>query len=193
MSRGKVSIGPKEGVMETMRNRLVPRAEWPAFFDAFSRRYEGWLVTVRVLDPRFGSQVEANEMPLEGVVAAPDAPLISLHLGSVASHLEHEIRSPWKVWIEVASDGAEQAVDVDSEDGTRTIIEFRTASLPETADGIAFRYACEVGSVRNAPRRRKDRARLDAHAGVDDAKALCENLDRIQVDFPKFRAGFGER
>jgi len=136
MTRRLSSIFPKEDVMEVMRNRRVPRAEWPAFFDAFSRRYEDWLVTVRVLHPRFGSQLEANELPLEGVVASAGAPLISLHLGRAANHIEHDIRSPREVWVELSPNGAEEAVGVESEDGTKTIIEFRTAALPETVDGI---------------------------------------------------------
>jgi len=125
----------KEGVMEAMRNRHVPRPEWRAFFDAFSHRYEGWLVTVRVLHPRFGSQIEASEIPLEGIVAADDAAEISLHLGRAGNSIEHDIRSPREVWVEVSPEGAEEAVSVESEDGTKTIIEFRTPALPETVDG----------------------------------------------------------
>lgn len=129
----------KEYLMEAMRNRLVPRSEWPAFFDAFSRRYEGWLVTVRVLDPRFGPQVEAHELPLEGVVAPAGGSVIALHLGRAGSHIEHDIRSPRQVWVEVSSIGAEKAVGVESEDATKTIIEFRTPALPETVDGLPSR------------------------------------------------------
>ena len=63
-----------------MRNRLVPRTEWTSFFGEFSRRYQGWLVTVRILSPAYGSQVEARDLPLEGVVPSAAGP-ISLHLG----------------------------------------------------------------------------------------------------------------
>lgn len=121
-----------------MRNRLVPRAEWFRFFQEFSRRYEGWLVTVRVLHPSFGSQVEARELPLEGIVSAADASgPISLHLGGAASNVEHEIGSPRQVWVELDESGAEDALGVVSEDGTKTIVEFRVPSLPETVDGLA--------------------------------------------------------
>ena len=112
------SISSKEDAMQVMRNRLVPRGEWAAFFDALSHRCEGWLATVRVLHPRFGSQVEACELPLAGVVAPPDVPIISLHLGRSGSHIEHDIRSPREVWVELSAAGAEEAVGVESEDGT---------------------------------------------------------------------------
>ena len=55
-----------------MRNRQVPRAEWFKFFENFTRRHEGWLVTVRVLDPRYGAQIEVDNLPLSGIVADPE-------------------------------------------------------------------------------------------------------------------------
>lgn len=114
-----------------MRNRLVPRSEWYRFFGEFSRRYEGRPATMRVLHPRLGSQVEARDLPLEGIVSAADAAgPISIHLGSSPlHHLEHEIAEPRQIWVEMSDQGAEDALAVISEDGTRTILEFR-ASRP---------------------------------------------------------------
>jgi len=110
-----------------MPNRSVPRSEWFRFFEGFSRRHDGWLVTVRVLHPSFGSQVEARDLPLEGIVSAADAKgPISIHLGgSVTSNIEHEIEDPRQVWVEVAETGAEEALGIVSEDGTKTIVAFR--------------------------------------------------------------------
>jgi hypothetical protein len=130
----KISRRPGAG---DERNREVLRPEWPAFFEEFSRRYEGWLVTVRVLHPRFGSQVEARDLPLRGIVsAAGGSGPISLHLGGVRSHVEHEVQAPRQVWVEISAAGAEEAIGFVSEDGTRTIVEFRAAALPETVDGL---------------------------------------------------------
>jgi hypothetical protein len=121
-----------------MQNRLVPRSEWFRFFEEFSRRHDGWLVTVRVLHPRLGSQVEVRDLPLEGIVSNADAQgPISLHLGAtLARNIEHEITSPRQVWVEVSDKGAEQAVEVLSDDGTKTIVEFRVPALPEEVDGM---------------------------------------------------------
>ena len=95
-----------------MRNRLVPRTEWTSFFGEFSRRYQGWLVTVRILNPAYGSQVEARDLPLEGVVSgAGGSGPISLHLGgSVEKNVEHEVPSPRQVWVEISETGAEEAL-----------------------------------------------------------------------------------
>jgi hypothetical protein len=121
-----------------MGNRLIPRSEWPRFFDEFGRRHEGWLVTVRVLHPSIGSQVEARDLSLEGTVAGSvaDAP-ISLHLGKESDrHVEHEVKDPRQVWIETSAEGAERALGVLSDDGTETIVEFRAPARPEEVDGI---------------------------------------------------------
>jgi len=113
-----------------MQSRRVPRREWSQFFDDFSRRHRGSATTVRVFGPRIGSQVEARDMPLEGIVSSgdPTGPL-SIHLGSAPprSNLEHEIEEPRQVWVGLSEGGAEKALEIRSEDGTQTVIEFRSA------------------------------------------------------------------
>ena len=124
-----------------MGTRLIPENEWRGFFDEFGRRHDGWLVTVRVMNPSIGSQVEARTLPLEGTVlgTGADAP-ISLHLGDQSNrHVEHEIPAPRQVWIETSEEGADEALGVLSEDGTKTIVEFRVPVLPEKVDGMTHR------------------------------------------------------
>jgi len=120
-----------------MRNQQIPRAEWAHFFRGFSERHEEWLVSVRVMHSRLGSQIEAQDLPLEGIVADPGGRgPISIHLGrSADDHIEHDVRNPVQVWVELSDDGAEQAVAIDSSDGAKTILEFRKTALPETVDG----------------------------------------------------------
>ena len=121
-----------------MRTRQIPRAEWPPFFDGFNRRHEGWLATVRVLTPTLGAQVEAQDLPFEGIVADPEVNSLSLHLGkSAGSHLEHPVERPVQVWLELTDDGADSALEIESENGVKTILQFRSAVLPETVDGLA--------------------------------------------------------
>jgi hypothetical protein len=117
-----------------MTTRLVPRKEWASFFEQFSRRHEGWLATLRVLDEKFGAQTEARELPLEGIVA--DGDRISIHLGERPQmHVSHPVADPDCVWVE-EEDGAERALEVESITGTRTILEFRVAASPEMVDGL---------------------------------------------------------
>lgn len=122
-----------------MRNRQVPHAEWLRFFEAFTRRHQGWLATVRVIDPRLGAQVEAKDLPLEGIVIDPEGRgPISILLGKASSaNVEHPVVRPEQVWVEVTEEGAEAALQILSADGTKTILEFRAAVLPEMVDGVA--------------------------------------------------------
>lgn len=122
-----------------MRTNEVAPGEWIRFFDAFSRRHQGWLVRLTVLDPKLGAQVEATELPLQGVVADPRGIGIAIQLGERPDDVEHAVRHPRRVWIELAGerDDAEAALEIESEDGTKAILEFRSATLPEMVDGLA--------------------------------------------------------
>jgi hypothetical protein len=121
-----------------MRDRQVPRAEWFNFFRGFSERHEDWPATVRILSPRFGCQVGARDLPLEGIVAGRTGRgPISIHMGrDPKNHVEHEVEKPIQVWVELADDGAEEALDIESEDGTKTLVIFR----PETVDDVLRRF-----------------------------------------------------
>ena len=52
-----------------MQTRDIPREQWIKFFDDFSWRHEGWIVTLEVLGPDIGNQEEANNLPLVGISA----------------------------------------------------------------------------------------------------------------------------
>jgi hypothetical protein len=122
-----------------MATRSIPKKEWGRFLDEFGRRHEGWLVTVRVMHPRLGSQVEARDLPLEGAVLDGSG-CISLHLGDTPErHVEHELFAPKQLWIETSDAGAERALEVVGGDGSKTIVEFRAPALPEEVDGMIHR------------------------------------------------------
>ena len=122
-----------------MRTTEVASNDWTAFFDSFSRRHHGWLVKLSVLDPRLGAQVEAIELPLQGIVADPRGLGVAILLGARPDDLEHSVRHPRRVWVEFSGegDGAEAAIEIESADGTKAILEFRCVALPETVDGLA--------------------------------------------------------
>ena len=122
-----------------MKTREIAASDWTAFFDSFSRIHRGWLVRLSVLDFRLGAQVEAVELPLQGIVADSRGRGIAILLGVRPDDLEHSVRQPRRVWVESAGDRdeAEESLEIESADGTRVILEFRCAALPETVDGLA--------------------------------------------------------
>jgi Family of unknown function (DUF5335) len=122
-----------------MKTTEVPARDWTAFFDSFSRQHQGWLVRLSVLDPKLGAQVEAHELPLQGIVADPRGRGIAIQLGARPDDLEHSVRHPRRVWVEIAGDrdDAEAAVEIESAEGTKTLLEFRCVARPESVDGLA--------------------------------------------------------
>lgn len=108
-----------------MRTRLIPHAEWYYFFERFTRSHSGWPTTLWLLSPRIGAQVEARELPLEGIVSDPLATSISILLGATPDrNVEHPVAQPAKVWLDVADDGQPTAIGINSTDGTTTLLEF---------------------------------------------------------------------
>ncbi len=121
-----------------MPNRLIPRAEWFGFLRSFSRRHKDQPATVRVMSPGLGSQVEARDLPLEGIVSGRRSTgPISISLGgSPTRHVEHDVPDPIQAWVKLSEDGTEEALDIESQDGTRTIIQFRSPEPPRPVDGL---------------------------------------------------------
>jgi hypothetical protein len=124
-----------------MQTRRIPRAEWPAFFEGFTREHFGWPTTVWILGPRIGALVEARELPLEEIVADPLA--ISIHLGGMpGKDVEHPVAAPVSVWLETSEEDVLGALGINTADGTTTLVEFRSPVPP----GLA--HAASTANVR---------------------------------------------
>lgn len=119
-------------------NEEIPKGLWGEFFDGFSRRHRGWLVTVEELIPDVGPLEEARQLPLEGIVADPRRGGVLLLLGSrPEDHVEHRLEEPMRVWVETLAGGAEAALEIESAGGRKTILSFRSPSPVESVDGLA--------------------------------------------------------
>lgn len=121
-----------------MRTQLVPRADWFDFFNEFTRQHNRWVTTLWLLGPRIGAQVEARDLPLEGIVADPLGTSVSIHLGALPGrNLEHPVAAPISVWLEVPEEGALGALGINSADGTTTLLEFRSPVPAGLGHGVA--------------------------------------------------------
>ena len=125
-----------------MPTREIPREEWSKFFDVFSRQHEGWLATLEIFAPDVGAQMEAHELPLEGISIASGgsvADAIAISLGKNAEdHVTHTITKPEHVWLEQTSGGANAALEIESENQTKSLLRFRSALPPEMVDGVVL-------------------------------------------------------
>ena len=107
----------------------IPRREWTVRLDEFSRVHEGWPVSLDIVGSPFGPQSEFRQMGLMGVTAEPrDGGTILMTVAvPMGGCLTHTIHTPVRVFIEETDAGAEAALEIDSADGTKAILQFRTA------------------------------------------------------------------
>ena len=128
--------------LESVRTIEIPRGEWSNTLDEFSRMHEGWLVSLAITTaPSIGAQPEFRQMPLVGITAeAIDGGTIAIAVAEPkGDHVTHMIHSPTRVFVEETNAGAHAALEIDSADGMKAVLRFRTTALPETVDGVAPR------------------------------------------------------
>lgn len=124
-----------------MQTRQIPKSEWPAFLDRFSRQHEGWLVKLEILNPDLGAQIEETGLALAGLTDEWDETegnTIMIMAGNEPyDHVTHSISNPTEVTLEQTDEGADVALSIKSADGTTALLSFRVAVLPETVDAVA--------------------------------------------------------
>lgn len=123
-----------------MKTVEVPREEWPEALDQFTTIHQGWVVSLDVVGLEMGAQPEMTDLTLIGVSADPRHRggniTISAARGT-ADHVTHVVDAPRRLYIERTDEGADAALEVEAQDGTKSILRFRSAALPETVDGVA--------------------------------------------------------
>ena len=120
----------------TMGRREIPANAWRTELDGFSRQYEGWIVTVRVMKADGTSAIAACDLPLRGVGAVePGGRDLLVTVGDADHHLAHQIASATSVALDETPDGVQRALIVETPDSTTTI-EFRSPMRPEEVDGL---------------------------------------------------------
>ena len=116
----------------------IPRAQWNGFFDSFSRRHEGWLTSLELLEGTSGPQ--RGPLSFEGISLNArdddtDSIVISLATSPV-EHVTHMIDHPKRVMLQRTAEGANASLEIEAEDHARTLLRFRSPMLPELVDGI---------------------------------------------------------
>ena len=126
-----------------MPTREIPREEWTAFLDSFSRQHAGWLSTVEVLGSAIGAQIEVREQPLSGISAdlkGGKRDSISILVGDRSdNHVTHIIHAPSHVRLKETEEGAHEALQIESERGVTTLLRFRSTVRSELLDGYVSR------------------------------------------------------
>lgn len=104
----------------------IPRSEWRAELDNFSRQHEGENVRVAISGPDGRTHTEARDLPLQGISAdSPDAKRIDIAAGQSPSvHITHEVSNPVSVAIDRSDGGADRRLRIRGADGTTATVEF---------------------------------------------------------------------
>ena len=127
-----------------MSRRAINRSDWTNFVDAFSRRHDGWLISVAVEEGSAPRKYVTHDAPLRGVVAELEEDISSMMVftGDTTPHSTHFINHATRLEVEETRDGADAGLTITDESGVRTILEFRSPMRPELVDGIAGGRAC---------------------------------------------------
>jgi hypothetical protein len=116
-----------------MLTREIPRKEWVTFFNNFSRQYQGWSINLEIMEKDVGAQLEAHELPLEGIAAdlkQNGKDTISIILGDAPNdHMTHKITAPTHVRVELTDKGYREALQIESEGGATTLLSFCSVYL----------------------------------------------------------------
>jgi hypothetical protein len=116
-----------------MQTVEVQPARWSQALAEFSAIHEGRPVSVDILAPAIGAQPEVRALPLVGIVAEPGAGggLITISASKKeAGQITHTIHSPTRVWIERTNEGVDAAMQIESAEGTTTIVRLETPASP---------------------------------------------------------------
>jgi hypothetical protein len=121
--------------------REIPRPEWNDFFARFSDQHDDEAVEVQLLGSDIGAQIEGRELHLRGISPARNVREADLALeldGIDGTHLTHMIARPTHVWLQQAADKTDEALEIESADGTKTLVRFSTLGAERRAHTERF-------------------------------------------------------
>ncbi len=118
----------------------IPGDGWRAFFDAFSRIHRGWRSRLEVIGKEIGAQEEGRDLPLIGISADFEDPgrervLIALG-GAPDDHVSHAVPHPKAVRVLQSREGALEALEIESADGSVTLLRFASPAVPDAVNGL---------------------------------------------------------
>jgi hypothetical protein len=109
-----------------MHTTEIRRSQWISRLNEFSRAHEGWPVSLDILSESIGVQPEFHLFSLAGVSADSSGGTISITaIMPKGGFFTHTVHSPLHIFIAETDAGAEAALEIESADGTKAILQFR--------------------------------------------------------------------
>ena len=110
----------------------IPREQWQTYLDEFSQRNAGRAAGIQLISEELGTQQEAQMMPFEGITLETKGSLassIEIMLGGTGPaddrNLTHTVTQVRRIVPKNGSDGREDALEIETEDGAKTILVFK--------------------------------------------------------------------
>ena len=103
-----------------MTTRKLDKEQWREFFDGVSKLLEGKQAEIEVASLSLGDQVEAEWLPLLGIVYDPKNDLVEVALEG----LDHMIPRPREIYVEDGIGGLASLGIIDG-DGQKPIVKLR--------------------------------------------------------------------
>jgi hypothetical protein len=109
--------------------REIPRTEWFAFFETFSKQHRGEMATVLVIGEEIGAQEAAKDLPFVGISAddrGSDSPGVRVQVGTeTEDHVEHAVPSASRVYLMTNGADGGDALEIEQEDGPKTMLQLK--------------------------------------------------------------------
>lgn len=119
---------------------VIPKRDWPYFFDSFSHMHRGWIASLEVVDRDLGDQIEASRLRFEGITfEAPtgEPETVSIMFGdSPSAHVAHAVVEPTAVRLERSEleIGTFETLEVESRHGPLTLVRLHAGVTPDMMD-----------------------------------------------------------
>lgn len=109
-----------------MSTREIPSTQWQKFCTAFTAQHQGWLANVETIAAKNSRRVEAQAAPFAGIRCQTKAGKNEIAIAidrTVRQRAQRIIAHPAHLRVE-QSRQIDQAIEVESRDGTKTIVRF---------------------------------------------------------------------
>ncbi|CAN5764869.1 hypothetical protein BH24ACI3_BH24ACI3_08020 [soil metagenome] len=108
-------------------NYEIKKENWANFFESLSKRRYEWKTRIEVLNLDMGYQTLTKGLPLNGVTVETkgDRTSIDISVGeSTDAHQTHNVQNPSRVAFLPGTENHGDVIDIEEEDGTKTLITF---------------------------------------------------------------------
>jgi hypothetical protein len=103
----------------------IPRDDWQAYFEDFSRDQPDYLAKIEILSEEIGAETEAEGTHLAAITYDRKDDIVVIGLDGaadgVAEEVERVIDKPLRIFVEDGPDG-EIAFEVEDAEGTKTVL-----------------------------------------------------------------------